>query len=496
MSERRSSLEQRPGESDAEYGARLMSIAAGNTPPPARMIEPRPVPPPWGRAAPARTPADHEAECRIPDDVAQRALSRTLEPTPIMQCFPQGLVGEIAQWIVGTARRPMREGALAVALAVVGTAMGRHVAGPTENGTHLYNVVLAPTAAGKEHLIACTGDLLDAGGMASHLGAGVYQSGPALFEEVAEKALLLSAMDEYGSILARINHPKASGWDRQLSEWLRSLWGKSFGKTGEVRWANRDKKKPPIPPVTHPAFSLLGVSTVEDFRDGLGEGDVKNGLLNRHLIFETPEKASDRDPEFRRTDGVPGGLAIKLSSIYRHGFEETRLMPNPVHAGNHAYVGGVFRMGWEREGKAGYDTLQGILDQYGEAAPEEAAFYGRSAEMAVRIATIIAFGDSRETVNDQDFGYGSAVSLESARTMLRLWRARGASNFYSEQGERVAAFVKQRGTLRRGDLSRKFRSVDVPTMNKIVHHLADAGVIQVTRAHGEGRHPQIITWIG
>jgi hypothetical protein len=51
--------------------------------------------------------------------------------------YVPGLVGQIVEWIVAGARRPNRVMALGVALAVVGTLIGRRFEGPTGNATHL-----------------------------------------------------------------------------------------------------------------------------------------------------------------------------------------------------------------------------------------------------------------------------------------------------------------------------------------------------------------------
>src|SRR5262249_18800726 len=62
-----------------------------------------------------------------------------------------GVVGEMIEWIVATARRPNRVLALAATIPLVGTLIGRRVAGPTRSATHLYAVAVAPTGAGKQH---------------------------------------------------------------------------------------------------------------------------------------------------------------------------------------------------------------------------------------------------------------------------------------------------------------------------------------------------------
>jgi len=83
------------------------------------------------------------AEVAIPNGVGQvEALT-----------YVPGLVGQIVEWIVSGARRPNRVMALGVALAVVGTLMGRRFEGPTGNATHVYIFILAPTGWGR--IIRC-----------------------------------------------------------------------------------------------------------------------------------------------------------------------------------------------------------------------------------------------------------------------------------------------------------------------------------------------------
>jgi hypothetical protein len=60
--------------------------------------------------------------------------------------------------------------ALGAALTVVGTAIGRSMAGPTNSGTHLYVIALAPKGAGKDHPLQACGRLLRDAGMSHHIG--------------------------------------------------------------------------------------------------------------------------------------------------------------------------------------------------------------------------------------------------------------------------------------------------------------------------------------
>src|SRR5262249_13741585 len=85
-----------------------------------------------------------------------------------------GVVGEVVEWILATARRPNRVLALAAAIPLVGTLIGRRVAGPTRSATHLYAVAVAPTGAGKQHPIDCITALMAAAGAQEHIGPSSF----------------------------------------------------------------------------------------------------------------------------------------------------------------------------------------------------------------------------------------------------------------------------------------------------------------------------------
>src|SRR5262245_26744043 len=82
--------------------------------------------------------------------------------------YVPGLLGELIEWNVRTARYPSRVMALAAAIAVVGKLLDRKIAGPTMSATHLYTVVLAPTGSGKQHQLDVVKTLLTAAGRASN----------------------------------------------------------------------------------------------------------------------------------------------------------------------------------------------------------------------------------------------------------------------------------------------------------------------------------------
>src|SRR5262249_24585225 len=126
--------------------------------------------------------------------------------------------------IVGTARRPNRVLALGAAITVVGTLVGRRVAGPTRSATHLYVVSVGPTGSGKQQLFDSATQLMESAGAESHMGPNEFISMPAVINFLLRKPLALCLQDEYGAFLKRITSRKASGFESSISKILRTLW--------------------------------------------------------------------------------------------------------------------------------------------------------------------------------------------------------------------------------------------------------------------------------
>src|SRR5262249_27409368 len=129
-----------------------------------------------------------------------KAPATTDELEPYTHNVP-GVVGEVIEWIVATARRPNRVLAMAAAIPLVGTSIGLRVAGPTRSATHLYVIAVAPTGAGKQHPIDCISALLTAAGAQAHFGPGSFMSASALCNFISRQPLSLCCADEFGAYL-------------------------------------------------------------------------------------------------------------------------------------------------------------------------------------------------------------------------------------------------------------------------------------------------------
>ena len=149
-----------------------------------------------------------------------------------------GAVGDIVDWITSTARRPNRVLALGAAIAVVGTLIGRRVAGPTRSATHLYVVTVAPATAGKDHPRRCILPLLEAARAGTHVHLGDITSQSGFNRAMKDSPLSIVVIDEIAGFLGRITSPKSSHWERRLSGKLREQWSCSFGAIGTMTAAD------------------------------------------------------------------------------------------------------------------------------------------------------------------------------------------------------------------------------------------------------------------
>src|SRR5262249_4348985 len=139
------------------------------------------------------------------------------QPDPLEQyTYVPGLLGDLVDWIVATARRPSRVLALGAAITVIGTLIGRRAASPTSSATHLYIVSVAPVGSGKDHPRRCIPTLLEAAGAGTHVHVGDIASQSGFNRVLVNMPLGVAVIDEITGFLRRVTSPKASEWERRL----------------------------------------------------------------------------------------------------------------------------------------------------------------------------------------------------------------------------------------------------------------------------------------
>ncbi len=404
--------------------------------------------------------------------------------------FPGGLVGEIARWIVDTSRRPQPSLAIGAALCLVGTLAGRKYCGPTGSATHLYVLGLAPTASGKDHPGKMVIRILSSIEAISRLkGPGEFMSMSAVNTRILDEPITVCVMDEFGSFLKRINHRKASAHEQAITKVLRSIWSCSFDEVMTPAYAQSSAKS-----LKAPALSIFGVGTVEEFYDSLAGNDLDNGMINRFLLLPRDPVAKDRDPPVSSRE-VPDYIKQDIMGIWGRPEAEINSsrflsdrMPTPVE------------VPWDGEAQACHrafmEALEARFDREGEATR---SIFGRTAEMAVRMATILAIGYDAHTpcIRIGDIKWAHEMATQSAESMRAGVDAHVSVNDNQGNYKLVARIIKDAGRIQRAKLTAKIAG-RLPTrqLREILGALEEAGRIAVVVPAAGAKGPTFYDWTG
>ncbi len=416
------------------------------------------------------------------DAVPAKAEKHKLGEIPDALLHPDGLLGELIDWIVDGARRPSRVLALGPALGIVGTIAGRAVQGPTGSATHLYTIGLAPSGAGKDYPLQAISTILGAANLKNLIGPSEFISMPSVINFVQRQPLALCAMDEIGAWLKRLSNKNASTYEQSISKILRSLWGTSFKNYMTPEWAGRAAVE-----IENPALSLYGVSTPQEFFDGLKGADVQNGFLNRFLVFSTNRKVKDREPIH---DGkVPDDLALKIHAIRNKVLQVSNAdMASPIGRPR-----APKQMVWNG-GRRIWDALVSDLDKITDD-PEIGPFFARTGEIAIRLATIHALGCGRMEVEEKDMQWGRDVAIWSAHNLATAAKGHIAENEFQGYYNTILAAIRAAPNgLSRTDVHRVVRGkLKAKAIDEVIDSLKEAGEIEeVKRVSAGGGRTAII----
>lgn len=210
--------------------------------------------------------------------------------------YPPGLVGEVAEHIEANAPRPMRETALAGAIALVAGIAGRayNISRPAQ-GLQQYLIVVAPTGYGKEAARSSINDLLsrlrDRGGTFNAApmkfrGPGRFASGQGMLAALSEWPCFVSMLGEFGHTLREICDPRNNNKSVTLIEQvLLNIYGLTGWNSDLDPTVFADSSKN-SKTVRAPNLTILGDTTPEVLFDQLNESHASSGLLPRITILE------------------------------------------------------------------------------------------------------------------------------------------------------------------------------------------------------------------
>lgn len=243
-----------------------------------------------------------------PDAVALDAIPGQAGNPHGNYSFPPGLVGDVCQYVLSSAIRPVPEIALAAGLALCAGIAGRsyNISG---TGLNQYIILLAKTGRGKEGAASGIDQLIAAVRQGipmadQFLGPAAFASGQALVKVLDSRPCFVSILGEFGLTLQQICDPQEKGPLLMLKKVLLDVYAKSgFSKILRSSVYSDSDKNTKI--VQAPNVTLLGESTPDTFFSGLDVSHIAEGLIPRFSIIEYKGERVPKNPNAFHPPGEP-----------------------------------------------------------------------------------------------------------------------------------------------------------------------------------------------
>jgi len=413
---------------------------------------------------------------------------------------PGGVVQDIAAWILKTAQKPQPILALAAALSVVGTVLGRKVATSTGLRTNYYLVGVAGTSAGKDHARKCVKVLFQASGLFDLLGGEELASGPALLSRAAAHPVSLFQIDELGLMLKAV---ATKGAGPHLASIVTNLM-KLFSSAGTVYAGTEyaDQKMKQRVDIAYPCVGLHGTTTPETLWPALGSQDVLSGYLNRMMILFVPDRRVPK--QYVGIDQPPANVVEWMKAAREIQCGVMGLDPaSPIELPFAAMTPQIFR-----------DFDNWIEDRMEQVKAEGLApLWGRAWEHAAKLALGMACARyTAQELKDTAAGGGLEIDPTSAqwaidfvKFVLTIQEQQVASRMGDSDFDRwcqdVLRVLKQAGPAGRTEseltkYSRMYRALEPRQQNSITESLRRREAIQLVQYRPpSGRGKSRMAWV-
>lgn len=215
--------------------------------------------------------------------------------------FPPGIVGEVAEYIYSSAIRPVKEIALAGALAFVAGIAGRSY-NFSGTGLNQYIILIADTGRGKDDITKAFGRLISqmrqqAPAADQFIGPAAFASGQALIRVLDVRPCFVSLLGEFGLTLQDLCDPRASTPVKMLKKVFLDLYTKSgfSDMLNPTAYSDTDKN---TKAVRAPCVTILGESSPEHFYDALDSSHIAGGLVPRFcvIVYDGPRPRKNPRP--------------------------------------------------------------------------------------------------------------------------------------------------------------------------------------------------------
>lgn len=410
---------------------------------------------------------------------------------------PPGILNDVVDWINATAPKSQPQFAVQTAIAFAATVLGRRFRTNHGNWPSLYLLNIGLSASGKEYAKTALERLLEACELARLLGPSGYSSDSGVLSSLFHQPSHCAVIDEFHRVLEQASikgNARAQGMLRAMIE----VWGRTDGTLRALGYSTvglsaKEVKALQERSICNPALTLLTMA-VPTFWETIGSAAARDGFLNRFLIVETD--IGRQVGQFNGTSAVPQsiidwaqGTRARYSAIVDPDINPMRVSPVmvPVSPAAMALFNGFAR-----------DCLR-LMDVHERDGLAE--MFGRSNEIAMKLALVLAVGRGSATVDAADAEWAiEYVRTYAVRTTHRL-KACMADGEFEAAKKQVLNLLMGAGArgLTPSEInhrSRLFRDMTQRQQLELLNSLAFLGEVQqVTFPTISGRGRPRVAWV-
>lgn len=410
-----------------------------------------------------------------------------------------GVLGEMMQLMIASAKRPQPVLALGASLCALGALMGRKYRTASNIRSNLYVVGIAESGAGKNHSRVVINELFRRAKLLQYLGGNKIASGAGLLTAIQRQPAILFQLDEFGMFLAAAADRKRSPrYVTEILDLLTELYTTSGTTYFGVEYASTQHNDAHRA-IHQPCACIYGSTTPLHFWQALQAANVADGSLARFLILQSEDDFPDSNEAFGVIDPPPG-LLERLILIHEGGGQL---------AGNLNHIGAVAEVQVEPlvvptapEALAVFRALdQALLQELRQARGSGlSSILARIEENATKLALIraVARDPVRPQIEQVDAAWGVMLARHCADLTLREVAARVSENPTESNHKRALKILQDAGVqgMSKSEFTRRTQFMDLHQRDSTLKTLIEAGFVSVEQRQARGRPGQWLRYLG
>lgn len=420
-----------------------------------------------------------------PNKIKQLQKQYRKKPFPDDLLRPNGLVGDIIDYILDRSLFPQPIFALSSSLASVGALAGRKVRTETDIRTNIYCLNVGGAGCGKEMPRKVIKDLFRKSGCGNMCGVSDLASDVAIITAMYENNSQVFLIDEIGKFIEATQNGKSPTHLSKITEVLLKMYSEPDQTYSGKDYADKEKKVV----IEQPNLCLLGTTVPTNLYKGLSYENAVDGFLSRMLIFETdddiPELQCDKnvliDPPIEIIDQVK---ALIRKPINMHPSGNIDLTPNPQ----------IVRKTDDAK-ELSYNFYLYIRKLAIELRDKKQiyAIFMRASQLADQIALIIATGINIDNpiITEYEITYGIRLAEYLCKYMQYIVENFVARNETEHELKRVLKIIRESGCISHEEISKEMQHLKSYEANDILSKLAAQNRIH-QQIVGEGEFAKIM----